>query len=533
MSAPPATRVRVAVVVASGVALLAPLVTPTAVADVDAPPTFTQISAERALQVAERVMAGATDGPSPTLALRDLALRQDALTGADRVAAETLLARPNGGNTARDVGSAIWPGNEAPASRADKGCSEVVPVCVHWTNRGDHAPPSADRDDDKVPNWVEKTVATMETVWAYEVDKLGYRPPLTDERSSIDADGVNFDVYLSDIGPRGLYGYCTVDDSRTRSAYPYDDFASYCVLDDDFARQQFPTNTPTQNLQVTAAHEFFHAIQFAYDAREDAWFMEGTAAWMEDEVYDGVNDNYQYLRTSQFKNPERPLDGRRSLEIYGSWGFFRYLSETLGSDVVRGAWERADASQGGPDDYSLKAMRRATNQAGADLTRALGLFGLAIAEPKAFLSEGRAYPSARAQRFTLQREGASTQWQRHILDHTSYAPIELRPGRDVRGDARLSVRFVAPSRSASPEVYVLVVKADGSYGRPQRVDLTRRGFGSANVAFGPRDTRRVIVSLGNTSTDFRRCFSWTTSYSCRGGVPEHDDKRFWFKAVVR
>jgi hypothetical protein len=53
------------------------------------------------------------------------------------------------------------------------------------------------------------------------------------------------------------------------------------------------------------------------------------------------------------------------------------------------------------------------------------------------------------------------------------------------------------------------------------------------VAFGPRDTRRVIVSLGNTSTDFRRCFSWTTSYSCRGGVPEHDDKRFWFKAVVR
>jgi hypothetical protein len=506
-------------------------------AEIESPPDFEQVpAAEAALEQAQDVLSGTSmSGLSPTLALRDLALRQHELEGDDRRTSEALLARPNGGNTGSDIGLAVWKGDEANASELGAGCSTdpATPVCVHWTNQGVHAPPAADANDDNVPDWVETTLAEMENVWRYEIGTLGYRPPLTDERASIDDDGVFFDVYLSDIGSRGYYGYCTIDDSRTRSGYDFNDYAGYCVLDNNFSRSEFPTNSPIENLQVTAAHEFFHAIQFAYDAREDAWFMEGTAAWMEDEVYDGVNDNYQYLRTSQFKNPERPLDGRRSLEIYGSWGFFRYLSETLGSDVVRGAWERADAAQGGPDDYSLKAMRRATNQAGADLTRALGLFGLAIAEPKAFLSEGRAYPSARAQRFTLQREGASTQWQRHILDHTSYAPIELRPGRDVRGDARLSVRFVAPSRSASPEVYVLVVKADGSYGRPQRVDLTRRGFGSANVAFGPRDTRRVIVSLGNTSTDFRRCFSWTTSYSCRGGVPEHDDKRFWFKAAVR
>jgi hypothetical protein len=260
--------------------------------------------------------------------------------------------------------------------------------------------------------------------------------------------------------------------------------------------------------------------------------MEGTAAWMEEEAYDTVNDNRQYLRTSQFKNPERPLDGVRGLEIYGSWGFFRYLSETLGSEVVRSAWERADDARGGPDDYSLQALRRAAANSGSELTRLLGRFGLAVAEPKAFLSEGGAFPSSRADRFTLRRSGATTQWRRYTLDHTSYAPIELRPGRDVRGDARLKMQLVAPQRSASPEVFLMVVRTDGSYGRPQRVDLSRRGFGTETVTFD-RDVRRVVLSLGNASTDFRRCFSWTTSYSCRGGVPEHDDKRFWFKATVQ
>jgi hypothetical protein len=28
---------------------------------------------------------------------------------------------------------------------------------------------------------------------------------------------------------------------------------------------------------VTAAHEFFHAIQYGYDVSEDPWLMESTA----------------------------------------------------------------------------------------------------------------------------------------------------------------------------------------------------------------------------------------------------------------
>ena len=49
---------------------------------------------------------------------------------------------------------------------------------------------------------------------------------------------------------------------------------------------------------MTAAHEFFHAVQFAYNAFQDSWLLESTAAWVEDEAFDSVNDNYQYLRSS-------------------------------------------------------------------------------------------------------------------------------------------------------------------------------------------------------------------------------------------
>ena len=85
------------------------------------------------------------------------------------------------------------------------------------------------------------------------------------------------------------------------------------MLDNDYAADEFPTNTPIENLQVTIAHEYFHAVQFGYDIAEDPWFLEATAAWVEDIMYDRVDDNLQYLRQSPLRMPRTPMDtfGRR------------------------------------------------------------------------------------------------------------------------------------------------------------------------------------------------------------------------------
>ena len=520
---------------AVSLAVLAPLGVSGASAEVDSPPALQRtIAAEQALETAQEVMAGTSTELSPSLALRELALRKSDLAGADQRAAEVLLTRPNGGATGRDVPAAVWSGVEAPKSVSGGGCSSTVPVCVHWTNQGDDAPPSADTNSNQVPDWVEVTVTEMETVWNYEINTLGYRAPLTDERASIDNDGVNFDVYLSDIGSRGYYGYCTVDDSRTKrvNKYQFGDFASYCVLDNDFARDEFPTNSPRENLQVTAAHEFFHAVQFAYDAIEDDWFLEGSAAWIEDEVYDSVNDNRQYLSSSQFRRPTVPLDASRGFGVYGTWGFLRYLSESFGTDVIRKAWERADSAPGGRNEYSIQALDRVISKK-ANFNDVMGDFGLVINQPQAFLSEGQAFPSAKEDRFLLGRVGASTRWQSYTLDHMSYAPVEVRPGRSVPADSRLKVIVDAPGRPTSPEARVMVVRKNGSYGAIKAVKLNRKGNGSVSVPFAPGTVKHVVVALGNTSTDFRRCDSGRTDFSCGGGIPLHDNARHWFKALVR
>ena len=102
--------------------------------------------------------------------------------------------------------------------------------------------------------------------------------------------------------------------------------------------------------------------QFAYDIADDGWAMEGTAAWVEDVMYDDVNDNYQFLMESAITYPDLPIDlihqdfpGLR----YGGWLFFRFLTEYLGDgtnheiDIVREMWERAAARDRGGDSAGL------------------------------------------------------------------------------------------------------------------------------------------------------------------------------------
>ena len=132
------------------------------------------------------------------------------------------------------------------------------------------------------------------------------------------------------------------------------DISAYCVLDDDYAANQFPGVTGLDALRVTAAHEFFHAVQAAYDFFDDLVLIEGTAVWMEDEVYDDINDNYQYFAASALERPEVPFDLALSDSSnhlhgfqYGAFVFYRFLTEQLqGPDVIRRTWEFADASPG-------------------------------------------------------------------------------------------------------------------------------------------------------------------------------------------
>ena len=131
---------------------------------------------------------------------------------------------------------------------------------------------------------------------------------------------------------------------------------------------------------MTAAHEFFHAVQFAYDWFEDLALMEGTAMWMEGQVYPDVIDRINYLGRSALARPGVPLDTGSGGFEYGAWLFWRFLTEKVFADdptIIREIWERAD---GGPspafgDEYSFQAVRRALAAHGHDFRSTFAEFG--------------------------------------------------------------------------------------------------------------------------------------------------------------
>jgi len=460
---------------------------------------------------------GAVAAPDPhdaTLILRDLAARADALAPEARADAARLLARPTDGRADPD-------GSGYTTKKTAVFCT--IDLCLHWARVTRDAPDLKDSDSDTVPDWVETTAAVFEHVWRVEVGDYGYRPPRSDRGSRDNGGDARLDVYLADLGADRLYGYCTSDDPRFRRVV-----SGYCVVDDDFSRTQFHA-AAMDSLRVTAAHEFFHAVQFAYDAYEDTWLVEGTAAWIEDEVYDSVNDNYRYLRGSALTNPQLPLD----FGDYQPWIFFRFMSEHLGRggsdapEVIREVWRRVDATQGSRNEYSLQAVARVAAAHHRSFRKLFAGFGWANAFPAQAYEEGGHYPRAPMTRsFTLTASAPGTGAQAVTVHHLANRDITVRPGSSLPARRRLRISFDLPDRVRGAEATVTVVHRNGGV-QASAVRLGHRGNGVITVPFARAKVSRVLLTMTNASTRMR-CHRRTV-LSC-AGVPVDDYQRFAFSA---
>src|SRR5919109_771457 len=238
-----------------------------------------------------------------TLILRDLAARKRELSGPERELAEALLARPDDGDVPVGNGWTVAEAAGSPVCSALPGTG----LCVHWVASSSDAPSPTDSSPaNGVPDWIDLTLATWETVWTQEIGAIGYREPLPDGTLG---DDNRLDVYVDDLGSDGVFGYCTSDDPNVDVPGVFAVWA-YCVVDDDYAPGQYGSvHTPQEFLGVTSAHEFNHASQFAYDWLEDVWLLEGTATNIEETVYPNVNDNVSFLRRlSPLSAPGSPLD---------------------------------------------------------------------------------------------------------------------------------------------------------------------------------------------------------------------------------
>jgi hypothetical protein len=385
---------------------------------------------------------------------------------------------------------------------------------VHYVASTRDAPP--DRA------WANTTLRVMSRVWRAEVHRMGYRPPPRDGKHG--GDG-RFDVYLKELGSQGLYGYCApeyrVDGLRHVAS-------GYCVLDDDFARAQFGA-VPQDSLRVTAAHEFAHASQFNYDYLEDSWFMEATATWMEERVYDAVNDNRQYLRAGQVGSPDQPLDvfDPRGSNQYGNWAFFEHLSSRWGVGIVREAWNHA-GGVGVPNQYSTEAVKSVLAARGG-FPAVYSAFAAANTRPAQTYEEGAAWPSAQVASTWTIGSSDRTRQDSALVDHLAARNLRAVPGATLGAGWRLRVVVDGPAADTSPTASVTVDRTGDLPTQTSPVPLDADGRGTATVAFDPTSVDDVTVTLANASTRFA-CHQGTY-LSCEGS-PRDDDGAFTLQVVA-
>lgn len=342
----------------------------------------------------------------------------------------------------------------------------------------------------------------------------GYRAPKSD--GSLGGDS-RFDIYLTDLSTTGAYGYCTSDEPRGGNA----DRWAYCVLDNSY--RAYPGN-PTQVLQVTLAHEYFHATQYAYDSYEDGWLLEGTAAWIEDYMYDDVNDNMQYAPYSPLAGPKFSLDEFKQdgFRQYGAWLWFRWLSEQYPDAqaglpvIVRQIWEAAASGGKGKDLYSLQAINKVLKSRGTKLTTSYALFAAANRRPTAFYSEAAAngYPTAPLAGSTkLGKKRSKAKSFR--LNHLSSATTRFVPKKLKSRKYRLRLAIDMADKKAGSAAVVTTYLLTGEV-KTKVVKLNRRGGSSVRVPFSSSKVSAVEVTLANVSQRFTKCYRFAVTYSCYG-----------------
>ena len=199
-------------------------------------------------------------------------------------------------------------------------------------------------------NYVIRMGTIFEDVWDFFSDSMGFEFPPTDYQ---DTNSNKYDIYIVNL-PTGYFGLTYTSNAAIDDA----SCSSFIKMRNSYNDPTFGDHTELENIKVTAVHEFFHAIQFGYNCFERLWFMEATAVWSEDELYNDINDMYRYM-PSWFSSVEKPIDSEDS-HMYGSFIYFQYIDEHLGGrKTIKNCWEESRKNADPNQDISFYSIDRA------------------------------------------------------------------------------------------------------------------------------------------------------------------------------
>ncbi len=335
---------------------------------------------------------------------------------------------------------------------------------VHYTitQGNENAVSPFDYNNNGVPDYIDKITSAFENTWATEIDSfLFYQPP----NDSLNGGNSKYDVYITKFSGSdyGLtYGEQYTYDNPNTIEIEHNAATSYIVMRNEY--NDFSAGE-TGSINVTAAHEFFHAIQYGYDQKEKAWLMESTAAWIEDEVYDDVNDNRQYL-SDIFDSPWIPLDATNaesSQHWYGTWIFFRYLSEHEGGTfVINNIWEKSIDYNSALGDFSWLAVKDGLTGVGAILKDAIADFwvSLLLKDNSGYGFEEAEYYSPVHISYSFWNNSSNSNYYNFNQKRKAARYFRFSPALNFGGDDKITIKFVPTNSSA--KLGIIFIKKAGS-----------------------------------------------------------------------
>lgn len=343
-----------------------------------------------------RALSSRTD---VTHLLMELHAARGALRGEERREADAFFYRPTDG------------------PQDDSGFTYEVPEAepVDTTHFRIHYVTSGAQASD--PAYVSEVAEVFEEVYANEVDTQGWLPPAPD--GALGGNGL-IDVYLSELGEAGAYGFAAPDNDNSCTPDACDVAHGFMVMDNDY--DGYPPE-PAGALRATTAHEFNHLSHFATSFTAEPWFYEATAVWQESVNYPDVDARTFYI-DSMAALPELPItdftDGAGFDRSYGLYVWSLWLAEAFGGEVIIEAWDQAAAANG----HSLDGYDTALRARGSSFSEQFVAFAAATAAwdhgdfPQDPL--GTVYPDVRRDDPLASGEARSL-----ALDHTAYSLIPL------------------------------------------------------------------------------------------------------------
>ncbi len=232
-----------------------------------------------------------------------------------------------------------------------------------------------DYNKNGIPDYIDFVKDTIEYVYNYEINELGYEPSFEDRCI----------VVIGNTGIKINSNQISIDNDVCGYSYKIGD--NFILVLNPIPPSTVFTKSKDM-LKITIAHEFFHIIQFGYNinlSNNNLWLYEGTAVWMENKVFPNIDD-YLYSYVEDFiKNISMSLISDKGFHMYGTSLFFDYLSVRFGDDIIRHIWEEFSLTSN-----SLIAIKNVLkNYYNISFEEILYEFYKALLNPENYFSDGK------------------------------------------------------------------------------------------------------------------------------------------------